>query len=234
MTAEIYRYDSIPSTQDVLHTLAVGGAPTATAVVAVEQSSGRGSRGHSWSAPAGGLWLSVLCRPASIPAMEVLSLRVALAIADTVEHIAPSASVLLKWPNDLMLLGRKAGGILCEARWQGNTLGWVAVGVGINVSNEIPADLQDRATSLGTVAPDLSPDHLLAPMIAAIDGAAGLSGVLSSSEIDAFHRRDWLLGRHIVEPVHGVADGVEMDGRLRVKVSDGTVAHLRNGGVVLA
>jgi BirA family biotin operon repressor/biotin-[acetyl-CoA-carboxylase] ligase len=232
--AEIHRFASLASTQDVVHHLAASGAPTATAVVAVEQSSGRGSRGHSWSAPAGGLWLSVLCRPPSLPAMEVLSLRVALAIADTIEHVAPSASVLLKWPNDLILLGKKTGGILCEARWQGNTLGWVAVGVGINVTNEIPPELQDRATRLATVAPALHPDHLLAPMVAAIDGAAGVPGMLTAAEVDAFHRRDWLLGRHLVEPVQGVADGVESDGRLRVIVSDGSVAHLRNGGVVPA
>jgi BirA family biotin operon repressor/biotin-[acetyl-CoA-carboxylase] ligase len=234
MPQSIHRFDSLASTQDVLHNLAASGAPAATAVVAVEQTAGRGSRGHAWAAPPGGLWLSVLCRPGSMPAMEVLSLRVALAIADTIERIAPTASVLLKWPNDLMLLGRKAGGVLCEARWQGNTLGWVAVGVGINVSNEIPAELQDRATRLATVAPGLAPDHLLAPMIAAIDGAASLGGVLSGAEIDAFHRRDWLLGRHLVEPVPGIADGVEADGRLRVITSDGAVAHLRNGGVVPA
>jgi BirA family biotin operon repressor/biotin-[acetyl-CoA-carboxylase] ligase len=234
VSATIHRFESLASTQDVLHNLAAEGAPSATAVVAVEQSAGRGSRGHSWSAPAGGLWLSVLCRPASIPGMEVLSLRVALAIADAIEQVAPSASVLLKWPNDLMLLGRKAGGILCEARWQGNTLGWVAVGVGINVSNAIPGELQDRATRLAAVAPALHPDHLLAPMIAAIDGAARHPGVLARQEVDAFHRRDWLLGRHLAEPVPGIADGVEADGRLRVIISDGSVAHLRNGGVVLA
>jgi BirA family transcriptional regulator, biotin operon repressor / biotin---[acetyl-CoA-carboxylase] ligase len=234
MPASIHRFDSLASTQDVLHNLAASGAPAATAVVAAEQTSGRGSRGHAWAAPRGGLWLSVLCRPGSIPAMEVLSLRVALAIADTVERVAPTASVLLKWPNDLMLLGRKAGGILCEARWQGNVLGWVAVGVGINVSNEIPAELQDRATRLATVAPGLAADHLLAPMIAAIDGAANLAGGLSTGEVDAFHRRDWLLGRHLADPVPGVADGVEPDGRLRVITADGAVAHLRNGGVVPA
>lgn len=234
MPAAIHRFDSLASTQDVLHNLAASGAPAATAVVAVEQSAGRGSRGHSWTAPPGGLWLSVLCRPSSIPAMEVLSLRVALAIAATIEHVAPTASVLLKWPNDLMLLGRKAGGILCEARWQGNALGWVAVGVGINVTNEIPADLQDRATRLGTVAPGLQPDHLLAPMIAAIDGAAAHPDILSPAEVDAFHRRDWLLGRHLVEPIAGVADGVESDGRLRVITAAGAITHLRNGGVIAA
>jgi BirA family biotin operon repressor/biotin-[acetyl-CoA-carboxylase] ligase len=166
--------------------------------------------------------------------MEVLSLRVALAIADTLERLAPTASVLLKWPNDLVLLGRKTGGILCEARWQGNALGWVAVGVGINVTNAIPPELQDRATRLSTVAPGLAPEHLVAPLVAAIDGAASRNGVLATTEVDAFHRRDWLLGRTIVQPVAGIADGVEADGQLRVRTADGTITHLRNGGVVPA
>ncbi|HWA16954.1 MAG TPA: hypothetical protein VG817_11000, partial [Gemmatimonadales bacterium] len=93
MPAAIHRFDSLASTQDVLHNLAASGAPAATAVVAVEQHAGRGSRGHSWSSPPGGLWLSVLCRPASMPAMEVLSLRVALAIAETIDHLAPAAGM---------------------------------------------------------------------------------------------------------------------------------------------
>lgn len=234
MPSEIHRFDTLASTQDVLHHLASGGAPAATAVVAVEQTAGRGSRGHGWASPRGGLWLSVLCRPQSIPAMEVLSLRVALAVADTVEQVAPSVSLLLKWPNDLILIGRKAGGILCEARWQGNSLGWVAVGVGLNVTNQIPLELQDKATRMATVAPGLAPEQLLAPLVAAIDGAASRGGVLTTDEVDAFHRRDWLLGRHLSEPVAGVADGVEADGQLRVRSSDGTLIHLRNGGVVPA
>jgi BirA family biotin operon repressor/biotin-[acetyl-CoA-carboxylase] ligase len=234
MLARIHRLDSTPSTQDVLHQLAADGAPAATAVVAAEQTSGRGSRGHQWTAPRGGLWLSVLCRPASVAAMEVLSLRVAIAIADAIEHQVPSASLLLKWPNDLMLQGRKLGGILCEARWQGNAVGWVVVGVGLNVQNPIPEELQDRATRLAAVAPGVAPEHLLAPMIAAIDGAANRTGVLSTAEVDAFHRRDWLLGRHLVDPVVGVADGVDPDGQLRVRLSSGRVTQLRNGGVIVA
>jgi BirA family biotin operon repressor/biotin-[acetyl-CoA-carboxylase] ligase len=166
--------------------------------------------------------------------MEVLSLRVALAIADAIEHTVPVASLLLKWPNDLMLQGRKLGGILCEARWQGNALGWVVVGVGLNVQNQVPEELQDRATRLGVVAPGVAPEHLLAPMIAAIDGAANRTGVLTADEVAAFHRRDWLLGRHLVDPVVGVADGVEPDGQLRVLLPSGRVTQLRNGGVIVA
>lgn len=234
MPSEIHRFDSLPSTQDVLHHLAAGGAPAATAVVAAEQTAGRGSRGHEWSSPRGGLWLSVLCRPESIPAVEVLSIRVALAIADAIEHSAPTAGVLIKWPNDLMVMGRKTGGILCEARWQGSTLGWVAVGVGINVVNEIPTDLQDQAIRLAAVAPALLPEHLVAPLVAAIDGAANRSDILTTDEVDAFHRRDWLLGRRLVAPVIGTADGVEADGRLRVRALRGELTHVRNGGVVPA
>lgn len=233
MPPEVHRFDALPSTQDVLHHLAASGAPSATAVVAREQTAGRGSRGHQWSSPPGGLWLSVLCRPTSMPAMEVLSLRVALSVAAAVEHTVPAAGLLLKWPNDLMLLGRKAGGILCEARWQGATLGWVGVGVGLNVANAIPHELHDRAVHLGAVAPGVSPDQLLAPLIAAIDGAAMQTGPLREAELEAFHRRDWLLGRHMIEPVAGTADGVEMDGRLRVRGIDGGITLLRNGGIVL-
>lgn len=92
----IHRFDALPSTQDALHDLAQSGAPAGTAVVASVQTLGRGSRGRGWESPAGGLWMSVLCRPEGELAMEVLSLRVALAVAGAVESTHPGVRLQLK------------------------------------------------------------------------------------------------------------------------------------------
>src|SRR5712664_657216 len=93
--------------------------------------------------------------PPPLPAAGVLSLRVGLVLADVVEAVlgvrptslsGPRAG--LKWPNDVLVDDRKVAGILCETRWQGDALQWLAVGIGVNVVNDIPAELADRAVSL--------------------------------------------------------------------------------------
>jgi BirA family transcriptional regulator, biotin operon repressor / biotin---[acetyl-CoA-carboxylase] ligase len=138
--APVHYVERVASTMDLLHALAENGAVPGTAVVAGEQLEGRGSRGRSWHSPPGGLWLSVLLYPATLGGIEVVSLRVGLVVAAALEAFT-SEAVQLKWPNDLILDRRKLGGILCEARWQGGVLAWVAVGIGVNVQNPIPRAL---------------------------------------------------------------------------------------------
>ncbi len=221
------------STQDDLHALAIAGAPEGTAVVAEVQTVGRGSRGRRWTSPAGGLWMSVLCRPETEPALEVLSLRVALALCGTLEAALPGLPLRLKWPNDLMLHERKLGGILCEARWQGGAVGWVAVGVGLNVRNEIPSELSELAISLREIVTAPAPG-MLAPQVAeAIVHASRSKGVLSTVELAAFHGRDWLLGRQIVEPAAGRASGITARGELQVSDARGLISLHRSGTVVI-
>jgi len=231
--APIHRFDSVPSTQDLLHQLAAEGAPAGTAVVAAEQTAGRGRRGHGWSSPRGGLWLSVLCRPADRPAVEVLSLRVALHAAAALEALVPGGRLLLKWPNDLLLGGRKLGGILCEARWHGEVPAWVAVGIGLNVANPIPPDPGSRAIGLADIIPGITPEMLVAPLTAAIAGAGEQPGLLTPGELSSFRERDWLLGRPLLEPLRGIAAGIEPDGALRVRTTEGAVMLARSGTVVL-
>jgi BirA family transcriptional regulator, biotin operon repressor / biotin---[acetyl-CoA-carboxylase] ligase len=233
MTPRVHRFDSVPSTQDLVHELAADGAPAGTAVLAAEQTAGRGRRGHGWVSPRGGLWLSVLCRPGTPPALEVLSLRVALRVATALEAAVPGGRLLIKWPNDLLLGGRKLGGILCEARWQGETPVWVAVGLGLNVSNPIPLELAAHAISLAELIPGIVPDMLVAPLISAIAGAGQEGGPLTPAELTGYRERDWLLGRPLLEPVKGVASGVEPDGALRIQQPDGGVTLARSGTVLL-
>lgn len=230
----IHRLRSTPSTQDVLHQLASSGAAAGTAVLAVEQTGGRGSRGREWKSPEGGLWLSVLLRPSAEPALEVLSLRVALAAAGVIERVAPGVRVGVKWPNDLMVEGRKLGGILCEARWQGAALGWIAVGIGVNVLNSIPAPLGASAMALGTQVGQVTPDLLARPMVDAVAALGPLQGHLRPDEAAQFASRDWLRGRRIREPAPGTAEGVSPDGALRLRRDDGALQEIRSGTVLLA
>jgi BirA family transcriptional regulator, biotin operon repressor / biotin---[acetyl-CoA-carboxylase] ligase len=217
---------------DVLHELAGSGAEAGTAVIAGEQLEGRGSRGRSWHSPPGGMWLSVLFRPAVAEGVEVISLRAGLAVAEAIQTLMPEP-LQLKWPNDLMLDGRKCGGVLCEARWQGEALAWVAVGIGMNIRNPIPDELEHLAVSLNTVTAGITVEETSALVLAALRGL-DLVGKLSRAELDRFAYRDWLRGRTIREPVTGTVTGLGEDGALLIRTPGGAELSLRSGGVELA
>jgi BirA family transcriptional regulator, biotin operon repressor / biotin---[acetyl-CoA-carboxylase] ligase len=233
MTPRLYRYERVASTMDVIHELAEHGAEAGTIVLAREQLAGRGARGHRWQSPPGGLWMSILFRPSSVGGMEVISLRVGLALARSLDPLV-SPPVRLKWPNDLMVGERKVGGILCEARWQGSLLAWVAVGVGLNLRNPIPPDLQDLAVSLQEINPDIREDWVLEHLFAALRNLDLEAERLTPAELEHFATRNWLEGREIREPLSGTVAGVADDGTLRIRTAEGAHVSLRNGSIELA
>ena len=143
------------STNTRARELALAGAPHGTLVTAREQSAGRGRQGRTWTAPAG---RALLCSVVVRDPPALLSLLAGVAVA---EAVGPEA--MLKWPNDVLLGGRKVAGILVEGRPQE---GWGVVGVGINVAvrpGELPPELADRAGTLGLEADAIEPvlDRLL-------------------------------------------------------------------------
>jgi BirA family biotin operon repressor/biotin-[acetyl-CoA-carboxylase] ligase len=231
--ATIVRLGDVGSTMDALHALAEEGAAAGTAVVARSQSAGRGSRGRAWTSPPGGLWLSVLSRPAAA-GLQLASLRAGLAVAEALGRLGAGNRIRLKWPNDLMLDERKLGGILCEARWQGATLEWIVIGIGVNVENQPPAELAARAARLHEVLPEVSLEALVEPVIEAVRDVNAAAGPLTDREQARFAVRDWLRGRRLVAPVAGIPTGVADDGALLVRQPDGTTTAVRAGTIVLA
>ena len=230
----IHRFERLLSTQDELHRLAAAGAPAGTVVVAVEQEAGRGSRGRHWASPPGGLWLSFLCRPPQAIGIEVLSLKVGLAAAEALGQFGGLPRIGLKWPNDLMVRDRKVGGILGEARWQGDSLAWVAVGLGLNVQNALPTAVRTPAGRLADWRPGLEPDHLLPALLAGLAPLAEVGAGLSAADLAAFDKRDWLAGRELSGPVRGRAAGIAADGSLRVTLPEGGTVVISSGSITLA
>ena len=233
MTCRLHYFERVGSTMDVIHQLASEGAAPGTAVIAGEQLEGRGSRGRTWRSPIGGLWLSVLFKPPDVEGIEAVSLRVGLAVAESIQTRVPKP-IQLKWPNDLMLQDRKVGGVLCEARWQGEALGWVAVGIGMNVRNRIPDELAAVAVSLSELTPAITVEEIANPVLAALRALDLGTGRLSPVELNRFARRDWLRGRTIREPVVGKVTGIGEDGALLVRTASGSDVSLRSGTVELA
>jgi BirA family biotin operon repressor/biotin-[acetyl-CoA-carboxylase] ligase len=213
------------STQDTAHALAETGAVAGTTVVADSQRAGRGRLGRSWSSEAGqGVWCTVIERP-DASALDVLSLRVGLNCAEALDAFA-NTRVGVKWPNDLVLQSGKLGGILVEARWSGASLGWVAIGVGINVV--APHSVTDAAG----LSPHAKREDVLVAVVRAVRAAAAASSRFTDDELARYRRRDTLAGRRIVSPIDGVVTGISAKGELIVETATG-VEHVRAGTIQL-
>jgi len=126
-------FEELGSTSDFCVARAKAGEPEGLAVLALQQTAGRGSRGRSWQAPPGNLNLSVLLRPAR-PAAEagMFSLLAGLAVAEALEKFF-SPPTMLKWPNDVLLGGAKLAGILIDAAPVNQKLDWLVIGIGLNL-----------------------------------------------------------------------------------------------------
>jgi len=148
---EIHHYYKIGSTNTVAMERANAGAPEGSVFVAEGQTAGRGRGAHEWeSAPSAGIYCSVVMRPALPPSEAlVLSLAAGLAVHAAVQQIDPQLVPDLKWPNDLLIEGKKFCGILTEMNAEVTRVRYIVVGVGINVNQEkFPDDLRQSATSL--------------------------------------------------------------------------------------
>ena len=145
----VYYYESTDSTNNQAKREAEKGAAHGSLVVAEAQSAGKGRRGRSWTSPAGtGIFMSLILKPAMRPEyVSTLTLVAALATAKAIEK--ELFSPLIKWPNDLVVNGKKVTGILTEMSTELDQIHYIVVGVGINVNmDNLPAEISETATSL--------------------------------------------------------------------------------------
>lgn len=211
--------DEVGSTLDALHELAGAGAPTGTLVLAEAQTAGRGRQGRRWESPRGtGVWMSVLLRPAAAPAGGALAIRAGLAMVEALTAVAPVFGPRLKWPNDLMVAGRKAGGILCEARWSGDVLGWVAVGVGINVLGPVDPAVREKAVALADVVRGVTRTAVLAAAVPRIIALGQAPRELDPGMQARFMASRWPATEQDVA-------GLAADGALLMRGVDGAVVR---------
>lgn len=237
----VHALDEVESTQAVLAELARGGAPEGTVVTARHQTGGRGRRGREWwDAPGQSLLMSVLLRPA-IPAAHApqLSLVAGLAVADALAAIA-AVDARIRWPNDVLIDGRKICGILPDAvSGADGRIEGIVLGIGLNVGQTaFPADLAPIATSLRlATGVDVDLARVQAALLDALER----------------HYRDWLFRgfaalrpawRHRSSTIgtrvrlagggEGTAVDVAPDGALLVEVGAGVTARVVSGEAALA
>jgi BirA family transcriptional regulator, biotin operon repressor / biotin---[acetyl-CoA-carboxylase] ligase len=197
------------STNERARALALGGAPHGTLVTASAQTAGRGRQGRRWeAAPGSALLCSLVLRRVD----DLLSLRAGLAVADLAGEAAR-----VKWPNDVLVAGRKVAGVLVEARPQE---GWATLGIGVNLGTAPPA-LGERAGALGRTDAEAALGELLVALAQRLAEPA-------ATALEALRERDALLGER-VEWADG--DGV---GGLQVRLASGEQVVLSAGEVHLA
>jgi BirA family biotin operon repressor/biotin-[acetyl-CoA-carboxylase] ligase len=147
---KIYTFDTIDSTNNCARALAGCWAEEGTVIIAEQQTAGRGRLGRPWVAnPNENLTFSVILRPGLLPdQLNIIPLYVAVAVTQAVQNVT-GLSVECKWPNDLLIKGRKFGGILIEGSVKQNAVEYVVVGIGVNVNQErFAGELAKTATSL--------------------------------------------------------------------------------------
>ncbi len=150
--ANIYLFDAIDSTNSHAHKLAKEGVQNGTVVLSESQSKGKGRLGRTWFSPSGAnIYLSVIIKP-QMPSTQItlLTFAAAIAVAKAIRGIA-GLDADIKWPNDILIKGKKVAGILSEMDAKSDTIRFVVIGIGINVNldkKDIPSELMDKATSI--------------------------------------------------------------------------------------
>ncbi len=235
---DVQHYFKIGSTNSVAMAAAADGAPEGSVFVAEEQTAGRGRGGHQWhSTRSTGIYCSAVLRPRVSPADALpLSLAAGLAVAEAVRQVTGAAPDL-RWPNDLMLDGRKFCGILTEMNAEATRVRYAVVGIGINVNQAVmPDDLQSSATSLRlATGREWSRVELAAALLKSLDREARTLEQGTAETIRRFEEASsYARGKRVrVDEgggYEGVTDGLDERGFLRVRSESG-VRLVLSGGV---
>lgn len=243
----LYYFDSIDSTNLHAKRLAEEGAPHGTLVVADQQTAGRGRRGRTWISPSGSnIYFTLLLRPEIMPdKASMLTLVMAYALAKGIGQVCESPDGKtkpgIKWPNDIVLEGRKACGILTEMSLsvEMDSIQYLVIGVGINAGKqEFAPELQGHAVALEEVYGQVGRSHLLVAVMQAFEEAYGqfMDNQNLSSLQEAYN--DLLVNRgrqvRVLDPkgeFEGTALGIKETGELLVELADGSVKEIYAGEV---
>ena len=230
---QIHHYYKISSTNSEAMRSAVEGAPEGSVFLAEEQLSGRGRGENTWhSARSAGICCSVILRPALPPSEALIfSLAAGLAVRGAVAEIAPQLQVDLKWPNDLLLGGKKFCGILTEMNAEATRVRHLVVGIGVNVNQvKFPAELRDIATSLRIeTGTEWSRVELCAALLKSLDreyrslieDAGAREEILRRFEDSSSTVRGQKIRIEENGGLSGVTEGLDERGFLRVRTAEG-------------
>ena len=238
MGRNLLYYPSVPSTMDVAREAAKKNAEEGTVIAAGEQTAGKGRLGRSWINPEGVLAVSIILRP-EMSQLVRLTMVAALATSRCIEK-ATGLKTAIKWPNDVLIGGKKVSGILSESALCGNSVDWAVIGIGINVNFDPGSypDIAGIATSLSAeLGKQVSSLDVLIHLLTELE-----SLYLALQKGEPVHK-EWqskleTLGREVQAKTgtgieKGLAESVDEDGALLLRRSDGTLVRIMAGDVTL-
>jgi BirA family biotin operon repressor/biotin-[acetyl-CoA-carboxylase] ligase len=237
----IERFDEVSSTNDVARRLAEQGHGEGTVVVADTQTVGRGRRGRPWYSPQGGIWLSLILKPSMDPrSLPVIGLLASVVVAEAVEEMS-GLRAGLKWPNDILLNGRKAGGVLSEVDLDEMSVGQIILGVGFNLNvdlDKLPDEIRGTSTSLREeIGRWTSEEEFVSLFLRKFDVKYSQIGKEGSSKVlNRWRELSTSLGsrvaiRTVTETFMGTALDIDEDGALIVEKDQGERRKFLSGDV---
>lgn len=243
---QILSYKRVDSTNDIAYQLADKGIKDGTVIFAEEQSKGKGRHGRHWISPSkGGIYMSCILRPRITPnEIPRITLLAAVAVAKAIRDIT-SLDVSIKWPNDIVIDGKKVCGILTEMKAQQDSVDFVILGIGVNVNTppkQLPkgsASLKDEAhrRGAGAKAADISRVELAKNILEKLEECYNLSERNGFAPIiEAWKNLSAMLGSRVrvalpSKTFEGLAHDINPDGALIVRLDSGMLEKVSSGDV---
>lgn len=230
--SKIHYFDEVASTMDVAGDLARSGSPHFTVVIAGRQIKGRGRLKRTWLSSEGGLYFTIILRPQISP---VLSSRVSFAASMILTRTLREMfkiDAMVKWPNDILVNGKKISGLLSEMEAEADMITFINIGLGINVNND-PTVSEPMATSLKKIlGREVPRKQLLSEFLDKFENR--LNNATLDNVISEWKRYSATVNRHVrIVTTNDVSEGLAMDvdenGALILKLSDGSIKKIIYG-----
>ena len=240
----ILHYQEVASTQDVAEKLAKGGADEGTVVIAETQTKGRGRKGRNWISPSeGGVYISIILRPNLLPSQIIqIPLIAGVAVSKAIQSTTP-LQPSIKWPNDIIIGGKKVAGILTEMSCEMDGIHYVILGIGVNVNTPrtLPATLDGIASSLADECGEpVSRVMLVQYVLSEFESVYTRFLAFGFSSI----REDWKRLNNTIgswgkvsdgeEVVEGTAFDIDEEGFLLVRKENGDLKRIISGDVLVS
>ncbi len=242
MGRELVLLPEVDSTNILAMELASKGSPEGTVVVAETQSGGKGRLGRTWISPKGNLYLSVILRP-MIPVHKapLITMMGAVAVASAIRTVCQVAAVI-KWPNDILISGKKVSGLLTEMSAEQDQIRHIVLGIGVNVNmapETLPPEIRVFSTSLSAEAGDrINRTVLLQEHLRSFERWYQVFLANSPEVLREWQKLNMTVGSQIRvvgagETLEGLAQGIDEDGRLIIRLDDGSIRFVSAGDVSL-
>ena len=236
----LYIYNEVGSTNTIAKFLSQNGTGNGSVIIAEKQTAGRGRSGKSWESPLGGVWLSIILAPnVDYSKIPLITLATGVSVSKTLEEIGIE-NPEIKWPNDIMISGKKVCGILTEAVTNSNKIDNVIIGVGIDANlsvEDFPEELQNITTTLEKeLGRKINENLLIKTLLEETEKVIEVFDHEGYEEIlREWRNRSYTIGKNVEvkkpfsKSYDAYATGISKDGSLIVEKADGTLEKVISG-----